>query len=190
MPNLFGLPQAMTSVQSMDLLLAELRALELKITLQMRKERHEVERHFITFFPEPTYEEREFYRKHLYYDHRYFLVTITFDPLVSVNLDEYGQSKRLKNIMNAFNGLPYFACIEEHMSRIRHAHILIETNDRHKIEEILYEHKKNVTKSYKLLPAIKIDCVKQTEKDIDRTYDYIWDHKPNHPEYKFMQINI
>ena len=44
--------------------------------------------------------------------------------------------------------------------------------------------KKHLTTSVKLEPSINIKPVKNTPKDIERAYNYIWDDKKDHPLYK------
>lgn len=131
----------------------------------------------------------ELYRTQLDYSKAYFLITCTFEAHVANQTDIIGQGRKLDYIIDAFNNFQYFACHEKHKSGILHSHILIDINY-HTAERILTKYKKHITTSLYLKPAIKIDAVKQSKNDIDRTYDYIWKQKKDHPDYKYIKINI
>ena len=139
---------------------------------------------------EPVPSQKELYRNHLRYEKPYFLMTFTFDPEIAGQNDNRGQERKLIQIMDQFTRYQYFGCTEKHKSGILHAHVLITGADIHTLEHKCDMSKSLITNSRKLKPAIKIDCVKQTTTDIDRTYNYIWDNKKDHPIYKFMKINI
>lgn len=133
---------------------------------------------------------KEFHRKFLDSNSRYFLATFTFDPKVILNIDKFDERRRLIEFLDKFNEFQYFGCLEKHKSGILHAHMLIQHDIIHDIEMICYKNKKLITKSCKLSPSIQIKVVKQSEEDIDRSYDYIWDDKSDHPKFKYIKINI
>lgn len=168
----------------MEQLLIELRILEQKIKKQMDKPY----RKYISKYVAQS--DKETYRSTLDYTQLYYLITLTFDPKISVNLDQYGQKRRLMEIINGFTSYGYYACLEKHKSGILHAHIMVQHDIYHDLQEYLMKSKKHITDSKQLEPAINIKPVRRTQVDIDSTYDYIWDDKPKHPIYKDIRINI
>lgn len=181
----------MSDLQSM---LLQLKTLQDQIELAIAKESRQYEDrrvHIELKYDENACEWQDLkkeYSKHLKTNH-YYLITCTFDTKISVNLDAYGQTVHLKNILNEFDKYHYFCCFEKHKSGILHSHILIQGDD-HKMRPLLEKSKKHITKSPSLSPAIQIKRVNDTDKDIKRTYDYIWDDKPDHPVYKHLFISI
>jgi len=176
-------------------MLAELEILQEKIKKAIVKEELQFEWARIIKSHEKDYEHtyewdslKDYYKKYLKTSH-YYLVTCTFDSKVSVNLDIYGQTNHLKQVLNGLAHYHYFACFEKHKSGILHSHILIQGDD-HKIQPLLMKNKKYLTKSINLAPAIQIKRVNNTGVDIDRVYDYIWDDKKDHPEYKRVFISF
>lgn len=168
----------------MEALLAELRILESKI----REYNEKPQRYYQSKIVGQLNKDEIF--ESVEWNEKYFLITLTFDPKVVINLDEYGQRHRLLLIINELSNYKYYSCLEKHKSGILHAHIMLQSDDIHSIEDILYKNKKHITKSFKLNPAIQIKTVKQTKVDIQRTYDYIFDDKKDHPIYKYIKINI
>jgi len=122
---------------------------------------------------------------------KYVLITLTFDPKISVNLDEYGQSAKLQQCLDCLSDRIYFACYEKHKSGILHAHIFIEA-DCHDIQPVLHKMKKYITKSNHLRPSIDIKPIKQRVEDVIRSIRYIVDDKPDHPVFKklFWRKNL
>lgn len=170
----------------MEALLLELDALKKKIEAFQEKPK---ELYNTKFFNTPQ-KDKELYYKHVNHDRKHFLITLTFDPKVANNLDEFGQRKKLQNALSEISNHKYWACFEKHKSGILHAHIMIQSDDYHLMQEIAYKMRKHITKSQMLAPAIKIQPVKHTMVDHERTYNYIWDDKPDHPIYKYIQLCI
>lgn len=168
----------------MESLLAELRILEAKIKAYGEKPKRIFSSRIC------AQKDKDIFRDSIEYSDLYFLITLTFDPKVSINLDEYGQFKRLQDVINQCSNYNYYSCIEKHKSGILHAHIMIKNESVHELEELMYKNRKYITKSIQLNPAIQIKTVKRTKDDIDRTYNYIWDDKKDHPIYKYIKINI
>lgn len=168
----------------MEALIAELRILEAKIKAYNEKPQRYYQSKIVGQL------NKDDYFNSVDYTEKYFLITLTFDPKVVVNLDEYGQRQRLLNIISELGDYKYYSCLEKHKSGILHAHIMLQSDDIHSVEDILNKNKKHITKSFKLNPSIQIKVVKQTKKDIERTYDYIFDDKKDHPIYKYLKINI
>lgn len=141
--------------------------------------------------PEDTIRDRyrDEYKKKLLYSKTYQMITLTFAPSVSVKLTEKGQQQCLTYIIKAFKEYHYFACLEKHKTGILHAHILV-VCDPYKVRDILTRHCSKLNGTQKFGAAIKVVLVKGTETDIVRTYNYIWDDKPDHPKYKDILINI
>lgn len=121
---------------------------------------------------------------------KYYLLTLTFDSKISCHLDEQGQHIQLRHCVDLIRNYQYYTCFEKHKSGILHAHIMIRIEDYHIFQSILHKMKKHLTKSVNLSPSINIKPVKDTSTDQWRTYSYIWDDKPDHPEYKYIIINI
>jgi len=132
-----------------------------------------------------TYDDTIPYYLDDYQNRKYFLITLTFDPKISVNLDEYGQSTKLQQSLDCLSDRIYIACYEKHKSGILHAHIFIEA-DCHDIQPILHKMKKPITKSNQLRPSIDIKPIKQSKEDIVRSLKYIFDQKDDHPEFKML----
>lgn len=122
-------------------------------------------------------------------DPHYYLVTLTFSPNVSMHYDEFGQKKKLIKCVRTLDNHHYFACLEKHKSGVLHAHIMIRCDD-HKIQCKLHEMKKELTNSPQLHPAITVKPVNNGEDHLNRTYNYIWDNKDDHPVYKHIMVNI
>lgn len=175
-------------------LMTQLKILEQKIQDYGKKVvKHSFKKQFFDFenYCDDNKDEiRDNHRETLDYTKKHWLVTLTFDPKVVVNLDFYGQFHRLDEIVNNLGLYKYYACYEKHKSGILHAHLLIESDEFHSIYDILNKCKKYITKSVKMAPAIKYDVVKQTKTDIDSSYNYIWNDKKDHPKYKYIKINI
>lgn len=137
-----------------------------------------------------SHTDKELYRKSIDYHKKYLLITLTFCSKFVINYDYCGQFTKLNDCINAFNGLyQYYACMEKHKSGILHSHILISI-DYHEVQPILQKIRKNLTRSIKLEPAINCKPVKDSVRDVNRSYDYIFDDKPDHPVYKYIKINI
>lgn len=168
----------------MEALLAELRILESKINALNEKPNRVYKNIVVHQMDAPDYKQT------LQFEKLHFLITLTFDPKVSVNLDEYGQKRRLDEVINSLNGYEYYCCFEKHKSGIVHSHILIQADYIHDLEEILYRNRKYITKSNFLRPAIDIKSVKRTVNDLKRTYDYIILDKADHPIFKHLKFNI
>lgn len=134
-------------------------------------------------------DKKDHYKGLLNYKLRYYLITLTFDPKVVINLDQYGQYSRLNLCLNYFHKNTYYACLEKHKSGILHAHILTDI-DYHSFQPTLNNIKKLLTKNLKLEPSINCKVVRQNKDDIDRSFDYIFDNKNDHPFYKYIKINI
>lgn len=122
-----------------------------------------------------------------FFSKNYYLFTFTFSPDVSKTLTEYEQKMRLIYSFELFKKFdcPIWACIEKHKSGILHAHLLT-VIDPQDIQSINEKIKPKLTCARKVYPAIKYDLVKRTELDILRTYKYIWEHKKDHPFYKYL----
>lgn len=131
-------------------------------------------------------------RKVINYDKRHYLLTFTFSPNKIVNLCHIGQKHLLSQVFQEFHSHQYFGCYEMHKSMILHGHMLIQADDYHIIYEKCHKIKKHCTnsRSDRLEPAIKISPVKQTVKDINRSFDYIYDQKKDHPKYKYLEKNV
>lgn len=122
-------------------------------------------------------------------DKQFYLLTITFDSKITLHLDEYGQKKKLEDCITFLNLYEHYTCFEKHKNGILHSHSLISC-DHHEIQETLHKIKKIVTKSIRLEPAINIKPVKHNKVDLQRSYNYIVDDKPDHPKYKHYIFNI
>lgn len=162
--------------------------------LAMRKKLDEMERQLLlstnkkpSLKLNPIQSDRETYRKTILT--KYTMVTITFDPKILNNHDTAGQHILLKKCLELLHNYHYYSCFEKHNSGILHCHFMTNASP-HDLQPILYKMLKIVSTSKFLLPAIRSDLVKDTQIDINRTYDYIWNDKKDHPLYKFMQINI
>lgn len=127
--------------------------------------------------------------KFLNYKKNYTMITFTFDPSISKRLSEYEQIAALTHAIRKFDDCQFFCCFEKHMNGILHAHLLTVV-DPAIMTDKLHAGKSRLTPSRKLMPAIKPKLIPQTELDINRTYNYIFDHKKDHPVYKHLIINI
>lgn len=169
-------------------LLHQLKDLQSKIEEELHKSEsvYELPRHKIF----PSVESSERFRKDLPSpDNPYYLLTITFDPLISNKLDEVGQRMKLTSCLDKLNKYIYYSCLEKHKSGVLHAHALI-ICDHHKIQPILYHIRSIVSTSVRLMPSVNIKPVNQSYDDVNRSFNYIIQHKEDHPEYKFLQFNI
>lgn len=128
------------------------------------------------------------YRRFLNYKKRYQLVTLTFDESISKGKTLNEQRHALERIIRKFDEHQYFACFEKHKSGILHAHMLI-VYDPVDLVDVLNRYKSNVTPKRKLMPAINIKQVHQSELHINQTYNYIFDHKKDHPWFKDLILN-
>lgn len=128
------------------------------------------------------------YRPYLDYKKRYQLVTLTFDPSISKGKTMNEQRQALERIIRKFDEHQYFACFEKQMNDILHAHMLI-VYDPIDLITVLNKYKSNVTPKRKLMPAINIKQVHQSELHINQTYNYIFDNKQNHPLHKDLILN-
>lgn len=183
-------------MESLSELLNQLKLLENKINNKINDSKI-VTKYYKKFhfdkdvYIEDRYNEfKEEYRKTIDYTKSYFLVTLTFDPKISNNLDLDGQFIKLTHVLDLMLSTTYYMCYEKHKSEILHCHIMVSDIEYHKLEKILHEGKKHITKSKHLRPAIKIDAIKQSVSDLNNTYNYIWDDKKDHPKYKYIRISI
>jgi len=128
------------------------------------------------------------YRPYLNYKKRYQLVTLTFDPSISKGKTMNEQRHALERIIRKFDEHQYFACFEKHVNDILHAHMLI-VYDPIDLITVLNKYKSNVTPRRKLMPAINIKQVHQSELHINQTYNYIFENKKNHPLHKDLILN-
>lgn len=140
----------------------------------------------------PFQTEKELYRLKIRYDEPYFMITLTYHPVVSVNLIQEEQKIKLVRCFESFRKYQYFSCIESHKSGILHAHIMLQSASYHDIHTISIGLMKELKgkKENNIEPTINIKPIKYKIEDLDRSYDYIWDHKKDHPIYKYLQINI
>lgn len=170
----------------MENLLLELEDLKRRIAKQI-----EIDSNPITIYSERQIlqQEGEQYEKSIDFNKKWFLITLTFDTKLILNKNESFQKQQLLQCLNYVSKHHYYACLEKHKSGILHSHILISC-DFHDIQKELQKMKKIITKSKFLEPAINIKPVKQTQKDIINTYNYIIKDKPDHPLYKFIKISI
>lgn len=170
-------------------MLSQLKALQNKIEIELHKGVKSYESRTRTkLFPSQDTATR--FKKDLpSADNPYYLLTITFDPLVSNHLDEVGQRHKMISALNMLDKHMYYACLEKHKSGVIHAHALI-ICDHHKIQNILYVIRGIVSKSSRLHPSINIKPLKQSQADVDRSFDYIVQDKEDHPVYKYLQFNI
>lgn len=134
-------------------------------------------------------ESKEEYRSTLDYKKEYFLITLTFSDIVK-HFDIDTQAIHLTRCVDHFYNKNYYSCFEKHKSGVLHMHILITDVTCHEIHKEAHKFKKELTNSIYLAPAIKIDPVIQRQTDIDKAYNYIWDHKKDHPLYKKIKINV
>lgn len=172
-------------------LLLELKILQDKIEKELAPVKS-----FVQLFPQNVWSsypigenETKHEYKHLITD-KYYLLTLTFDSKIVCHLDEYGQSVQLKHCIDLIKKYHYFACYEKHMSGILHSHIMIRIEDYHEFQQTLHKMKKYLTTSVKLSPSINIKPIRDDSVDLWRSYSYIWDQKPDHPEFKYVIINI
>jgi len=126
------------------------------------------------------------------YDKDYYLITITIDSKIHVNLDETGQYIKLDNCLKELGHKhQYFSCFEKHKSGILHSHIMLCITDHHLLLKYLMAMKKHITKSLKLHPSIKYDIITKNQKSYNATFTYIIIDKTDHPNYKklFFMLN-
>jgi hypothetical protein len=147
----------------------------------------------------PSKDESARYKTGINLKTNYLIITLTFSPktLMKLRYLEYPQIQQLTTFIKLFDSSIYFACIEQHMvTKLEpleryHAHIM--TNMKY---EAAYKICKSNIKilighnACDLHPAINIKAVGQTIQDIERTYNYIWLDKKDHPIYKKMLINV
>lgn len=170
----------------MDKLLLELEDLKIRIAKQIELDKTPIE---IFMEKEIKQDESQKYIETIDYKKKWFLITLTFDPKVILNKNEFYQKTTLLNCINYISKYHYYSCLEKHKSGILHSHILISC-DFHDIQPILHKMKKLLTKKISLEPSINIKPVKQTMKDIINTYNYIIIDKDDHPLYKHIKISI
>jgi len=134
---------------------------------------------------------QELYRKTLDYRQKYVMVTCTFDPKIAFNYDTNGLFTKCEAAMSKLDiYYKHYTCYEMHKSKVLHIHTLIECDDIHKLKNKLLLMKSYFTEAIRLEPSIKFSFIKENAIDIDRTYNYIWEHKKDHPEYKYIKISI
>lgn len=168
--------------------LSEMQILQDKIHKILNKP-HKIFTQQSYYFLDDVDENYPIHKDMLDYTYNYFLITLTFDSLISTNIDEYGQFYKLNDCLKYFSDYTYYACFEKHKNGILHAHIL--TNiEYHSFQKDLHNIKKIITKSIKLEPAINIKPVRSNAQDILRSFNYIFEHKKDHPKYKYIKINI
>lgn len=130
------------------------------------------------------------HRQHLpHFELPYYLVTLTFDRQMIDVKDESQQIFKMMECINKLNKYQYYSCLEKHMSGIIHAHILI-LFDYDKAYPILKTIKNMLTQDAKNDKAVNVKPIKKTQKDLNNSYNYIIDHKPDHPKWKSLQFNI
>lgn len=186
MPKLWLRRLASAMSSKLNGMLNELKSLQQRIEQEIRKD--SVEAKLIQYFPMDF--QRADYHKYVSADKKYLLVTLTFDPKVSNKLDESGQKIKLLQCMEHIRKYHYFACFEKHKSGILHAHIMISI-DIHDMTIAAYKMLKSIsTNQLHLEPAISIDVIKNKKDDKDRVYHYIWEHKKDHPIYKYIICTI
>lgn len=183
---LHWLASAMSS--NLSAMLKELSILQVKIENELKKSTNSLKSsHRIKIFP--TVQDAEIMEKDLpSYDNPYYMLTLTFHPNVAYNLDEYGQTQRLKDSLALLDEYIYYGCLEKHKSGVLHSHALI-ICDHHEVQSLLHKIKKNITVSVKLDPAINIKPVKKSNIDVNRSFKYIIDHKIDHPIFKQLIFN-
>lgn len=120
----------------------------------------------------------------------FLLITVTFDPKISINLDEIGQNLLLKRSLDELQNVEYYACFEKHKSGILHAHIMANLTTYDMEYKYGLRMLKHVSKSNKMHPAIDWKNIKRTEIDYKRSYDYILEDKKDHPIYKRYHFNV
>lgn len=114
------------------------------------------------------------------------LVTLTFEPSMYPSQPEL----KLDYLLEQFKDHVYYACYEKHVSGLFHSHILI-IADPWQLKDILNNKiKRHLTPSRNMYPAIDIKPVKQTFADFMKAYNYIWDDKPDHPQYKRVHCKL
>lgn len=119
----------------------------------------------------------------------YLLITCTFDPKISVNLDEIGQNLLLKRALDELQNVEYYACFEKHKSGILHSHIIANVSTYDMEYKYGLRMLKHISKSINLHPSINFKNIKKTEIDYERSFNYIIDDKPDHPIYKKYHFN-
>lgn len=171
----------------MESLLARISALENEVKSYQKEQYDNVLRKYIKLNVKQN--EKEEFRCKLDYDSYYFLITFTFQPtLINHYVDpeeemEF-QERRLLRCLEHFHNRQYFFCIEKHKTGVQHSHLLVKTEHSHTLQPLLLKCKINVTNSVALHPAINYKPIHKTKLDLDRSYDYIFDDKPDHPIYK------
>lgn len=187
------------SIEDMQKLLLQMEQAtqDLKIKLQIATESQNpyflpATKNNTTYHWDKNHNNQDIKAKHyqfLNYNKNYSMITLTFDPSISKRLSQDEQIASLTHIIRTFDSVQYFACLEKHMNGILHAHMVL-VDDPVKMIDKLHKVKSRITPSRKLLPAIKITNIPQTQIDVNRTYNYIFDHKKDHPLFKHLIINI
>lgn len=130
------------------------------------------------------------YRQYLNYKKKYYLLTLTFSPSISNDLDILEQSNLLlEQIKKLQRSNPQqFTCLEKHKSGTLHSHTLICLQlDEHR--DILMSIARMLGCKKKLHPAVNFKPVKDGVSDLDRVYNYIVENKVDHPVYKDLRFS-
>lgn len=133
-----------------------------------------------------------------------FLITLTFHPSKVVSsknnlqyIDLGQQSKKLQKCIRLFKKFPYICCFEAHK---RHPHIDGDRLHAHVFIDCTYDEaystcvdimkERTLSTNVKILePSINIKPVKQQQKDIERTHEYLSKFKGGHPNIKEFYSN-
>lgn len=143
------------------------------------------------------YPEREEVKNYYPNVKQFYLITYTFAPkvLMQYQYDTHMQIQLLRRMLIPYNLNEYYSCIEEHKFNGKchryHMHLMINGNYEEIFEKCVNDVRILTGRNTKTLsPAIDIKPVKQTEIDIQRTYEYIILDKADHPIFKDFVFNI